>query len=67
MSFYVRAGDVVTIGVPAEYLYVYFASGDTWYGSTHLFGEQTSYSMDDEICDFKKIHVGIHALSREQW
>lgn len=52
MSFYVRAGDTVTVGVPAEYLYVYFASGDTWYGTTHLFGEKTSYSMDDEICDF---------------
>lgn len=54
MSFYVRAGDTVTVGVPAEYLYVYFASGDTWYGTTHLFGEKTSYSMDDEICDFTK-------------
>lgn len=54
MSFYVRAGDTVTVGVPAEYLYVYFASGDIWYGTTHLFGEKTSYSMDDEICDFTK-------------
>ena len=52
MSFYVRAGDTVTVGVPAEYLYVYFATGDTWYGNKHLFGENTSYSMDDEICDF---------------
>jgi hypothetical protein len=52
MSFYVRAGDTVTVGVPAEYLYVYFASGDTWYGMTHLFGERTGYSMDDELCDF---------------
>lgn len=52
MSFYVRAGDTVTVGVPCEYLYVYFASGDTWYGTTHLFGEDTSYSMDDTICNF---------------
>ena len=52
LSFYVRAGDTVTIGVPDEYLYVYFASGDTWYGNTHLFGKHTSYSMDDELCDF---------------
>jgi hypothetical protein len=52
MSFYVRAGDTVTVGVPAEYLYVYFASGDTWYGTTYLFGEKTNYSMDDQICDF---------------
>lgn len=52
LSFYVRAGDVVTIGVPHEYLYVYFASGDIWYGQHYLFGEDTSYSMDDEICNF---------------
>lgn len=52
ISFYVRSGDTVTVGVPAEDLYVYFASGDTWYGTTHLFGGKTSYSMDDDICDF---------------
>ena len=52
LSFYVRAGDTVTVGVPAEYLYVYFASGDTWYGTSNLFGEHTSYSMDEEILDF---------------
>lgn len=54
LSFYVRAGDTVTVGVPREHLYVYFASGDTWYGQYHLFGEDTSYSMDDTICDFTK-------------
>lgn len=54
LSFYVRAGDTVTIGVPDEYLYVYFASGDTWYGTERLFGNDTSYSMDDELVDFTK-------------
>ena len=52
LSFYVRAGDTVTVGVPSEYLYVYFATGDTWYGETNLFGKNTSYSMDDNICNF---------------
>lgn len=52
LSFFVRAGDTVTIGVPAEYLYVYFASGETWYGRQLLFGDETHYSMDDEILDF---------------
>ena len=52
LSFYVRAGDTVTVGVPAEYLYVYFASGEKWYGTTHLFGVRTSYSKDDKLCDF---------------
>lgn len=52
LGFYVRAGETITVGVPAEYLYVYFASGDTWYGTEDLFGESTSYSMDDEALDF---------------
>lgn len=52
LSFYVRAGDTVTVGVPAEFLYVYFASGDTWYGKNLLFGDETYYSMDDDVLDF---------------
>lgn len=52
ICFYVQAGDTVTVGVPMEYLYVYFASGDTWYGYEHLFGEDTDYSMDKNICNF---------------
>lgn len=53
MSFYVRAGDTITVGVPAESLFVYFATGDEWYGTRNLFGEETDYSMDDKICDFE--------------
>lgn len=53
MSFYVRAGDTVTVGVPAEEMYVYFASGAMWYGMDDLFGNETSYSMDDELKDFE--------------
>lgn len=54
LSFYVRAGETVTVGVPAEYLYVYFASGTSWYGYGPglMFGEETIYSKDDEVLDF---------------
>lgn len=52
MSFYVQGDDTVTVGVPARYLQVFFASGDTWYGETELFGDSTSYSKDDEFIDF---------------
>ena len=54
VSFYVRAGDTVTIGVPANYLFVYFASGTEWYGYGRglMFGDNTSYSKDDECLDF---------------
>ena len=54
VSFYVRAGDTVTVGVPEEYLYVYFASGTEWYGygKGFMFGINTVYSKDDECHDF---------------
>lgn len=54
LSFYVRAGDTVTVGVPCEFLYVYFATGDVWYGNEHMFGKHTEYSMDDNILDFSE-------------
>lgn len=56
VSFFVQSGDTVTIGVPNEKLYVYFASGETWYGYGKglMFGEDTVYSKDDEILDFSK-------------
>lgn len=54
MSFFVRAGHTVTVGVPSEYLYVYFASGNVWYGYGEglMFGEDTVYSKDDDLLDF---------------
>lgn len=53
VMFYVRAGQTVTVGVPAESLYVYFASGKKWYGTEELFGKNTQYSKDAQICNFR--------------
>ena len=54
LSFFVRAGETVTVGVPAEYLWVHFASGNTWYGYGEglMFGENTVYSKDDGLTNF---------------
>lgn len=54
VAFYVRSGDTVEIGVPANYLYVYFASGNDWYGYGEglMFGEYTRWSMDEDLQDF---------------
>ena len=54
LSFYVRAGSTVTIGVPSKELYAFFASGEEWYGYGKglMFGEDTDYSKDDEVLDF---------------
>jgi hypothetical protein len=54
LMFYVRADDTVKVKVPREDLYVYFASGDTWYGSNHLFGEETNYMKDKSLCNFRE-------------
>ena len=56
LAFYVQAGDSVTVSVPDERLYVYFASGKYWYGYGKglMFGEDTDYSKDDHIKNFAK-------------
>lgn len=54
VSFYVRSDETATVGVPAELMYVYFASGDTWLGTSKLFGELTYYSKDENLLDFTK-------------
>ncbi len=51
-SFFVRAGETVTIDVPGGYYQVFFACGNDWYGTEYLFGNETAYSKDDEILDF---------------
>lgn len=52
LSFFIRSGDTVTVNVPAEWMYVHFASGKTWYGEERLFGKDTKYTKDDELTDF---------------
>lgn len=52
LSFFVRGGDTVSVDVPAEMMYVHFASGTTWYGEEHLFGDDTVYRQDKELTDF---------------
>lgn len=52
-SFFVRANSTATVSVPSGYYYVYFAHGNEWYGEEHLFGDETTYSKDDELLDFK--------------
>lgn len=57
LSFFVRANDTVTIGVPARVLYAYFAQGDTWYGWSSYFGESTVYSKDSSPTDFSNYTI----------
>ena len=52
LSFFVSAGESVTVDVPAEKMYVHFASGKKWYGEEHFFGKDTVYRQDNELTDF---------------
>ncbi len=52
-AFYVRKNTTYTISVPAMELYLYFAVGEDWYGSTDLFGSSTVYYRDSSITDFE--------------
>lgn len=51
-SFFVRDNSTTTVEVPSGQYYIYFASGNIWYGTKQYFGLTTSYSKDDEVLDF---------------
>lgn len=53
-SFFVPAGATVIAPVPGGNYYVYFAYGTDWYGPEYIFGPETTYAMDDELCDFNR-------------
>lgn len=50
---YVRGGRTVNVDVPLGRYKLYYASGDIWYGSTHLFGPDTAYSKSDSQFNFR--------------
>ena len=52
-AFFVRKNSTYTISVPAMEVYLYFAVGEDWYGSTDLFGSSTVYYRDSSITDFE--------------
>lgn len=56
LCFFVRAGESITVGTPAEKLYVYFASGEKWYGygESLMFGKNTDYFKDNGAVDFSR-------------
>ena len=59
-AFYVQAGDSVTVNVPDEALYAFFASGDgsQWrgYGQGKLFGDTTVFTKDIHTLYLKTYH-----------
>jgi hypothetical protein len=52
LSVFVRGGQTEEIDVPLGTYVVKYASGDRWYGYTHLFGPDTQYSKADRNFTF---------------
>lgn len=49
---FVHGGKTVETEVPLGDYYLYYAHGDTWYGSTDLFGPETVYMKSDDLFEF---------------
>lgn len=52
MSIFIRAGQVVELGVPVGSYKAKIASGQTWYGDSIRFGPNTSYATLDTVLHF---------------
>lgn len=52
MSFFIFGGQRFEIEVPLGTYRVKYATGSTWYGDIHLFGQSTHYSAADKVFEF---------------
>ena len=52
MSFYVAAGKSASVSVPVGVYKVYYACGETWYGTKNRFGPNTVYYSSDDLLEF---------------
>jgi hypothetical protein len=52
LSIFVRAGQTEGVDVPLGTYFLKYASGDKWYGYTHLFGPDTQYSKAERNFTF---------------
>lgn len=54
LELFVRGGEVTETRMPLGSFELRYASGDTWYGPTHLFGPSTSYNKADSVFQFQQ-------------
>jgi len=52
MTFYIHGGQTFDTEVPLGSYRIKYATGDVWYGETHLFGPETQYSEADKVFQF---------------
>ena len=65
VSLFVHPGKTVNIDVPLGDYEMYYALGETWYGTTHLFGPDTVRSKADDIFSFHILGDNINGNSIE--
>lgn len=63
LSMFVRGGHTVEIEVPLGTYELRYASGETWYGPEHLFGNETQYSKADESFTFEETSRGVSGFT----
>ncbi len=51
-SYFIRSGGILDIQVPIGTYEIKYATGKQWYGTTYLFGPETSYSKADSLFTF---------------
>lgn len=54
LDVFVRGGESVNVDVPEGAYVLKYAVGSTWYGYTHNFGPETSYSRADSLFSFSR-------------
>lgn len=52
MSFYIKGGETEKVYVPLGRYHIYYATGDLWFGTKSLFGEDTFCYRCDDVFDF---------------
>lgn len=52
IAFYVKAGQVVDIDIPVGIYIFYYCTGKTFYGPTHLFGDDTISTKASNLMEF---------------
>ena len=52
LRFFVHGGETAEVEVPLGEYSLYYASGNTWYGSPSLFGSETLYKKATDLFDF---------------
>lgn len=58
MSFFVVGGKSAKVSVPLGDYEIFYATGKTWYGIEHKFGNDTKYYKCDDIFDFTEDNDG---------